>query len=298
MKRVVVLVILVLLVGLVSFRACVNYNAKKKAMNQRPPEKVVPVRTVQPQLQELTEKIRASGSIQAQTEVMIYPKVSGKIARNMVQMGNPIKKGAIVSIINRDEVGYQYKPYEVASDAKGVVARVLLNPGASVNPATPIFAIVDVDMVKAVVAVDELKIRFVHIGTAVRLVLQAYPDEAFSAKVTAISPICNPLTRAIDVEVSIPNPGYRIKPGMYTEVEIKQSSRRSLVLPVASVVDRGGQKYVFTISSGKAKIVPVQTGMVIVDTIEIVSGLQGNETIIAAGAERLEDGDRVNVVGN
>jgi multidrug efflux pump subunit AcrA (membrane-fusion protein) len=207
MKKFIAVFIAVLLVGVVSYRTCVNIRAKKEALSRKVPEKIVPVRVVRPRLLDILEKIRAAGSIQAQTEVLLLPKVSGKIIRNLVQMGSPVRKGDIVSVINRDEVGYDFKPYEVRSEGKGIVARILLNPGASVGPATPIMAIVDIDAVKAVMAVDELKIRFVRVGLSVQLKMAAYPDEAFTAKVTAISPVANPLTRAVDVEVTVPNPG-------------------------------------------------------------------------------------------
>lgn len=295
MKKFIVIFIAVLLIGVVSYRACVNIRAKKEALSRKVPEKIVPVRVVQPQLREIFEKIRASGSLQAQTEVLLVPKVSGKIIRNLVQMGSPVRKGDIVSIINRDEVGYEFKPYEIQSDGKGVVSRILLNPGASVNPATPIMAIVDIDTVKAVMAVDELKIRFVRVGLAVQLKMAAYPDDAFAAKVTAISPVANPQTRAIDIEITVPNPGYRLKPGMYAEMEMVQNRRSGLVLPIAAVVDRGGQKFVFSVAKDRASMVPVLTGAINGDEIEIVSGLQGNETIVASGADRLENGDRLNV---
>jgi multidrug efflux pump subunit AcrA (membrane-fusion protein) len=284
-----------LLIGVVSYRACVNIRAKKEALSRKVPEKIVPVRVMQPRLRDIFEKIRASGSIQAQTEVLLVPKVSGKIIRNLVQMGSPVRNGNIVSIINRDEVGYEFKPYEVRSDGKGVVSRILLNPGASVNPATPIMAIVDIDNVKAVMAVDELKIRFVRIGLAVQLKMAAYPDDVFTAKVTAISPIANPQTRAIDIEITVPNPGYRLKPGMYAEIEMVQNRRSGLMLPIAAVVDRGGQKFVFSVAADRARMEPVVTGAINGDQIEIVSGLLGSETIVSSGADRLENGDRLNV---
>jgi multidrug efflux pump subunit AcrA (membrane-fusion protein) len=295
MKKLIVAFIVVLLIGVVSYRACVNIRAKKEALSRKVPEKVVPVRVMQPRLREIFEKIRASGSLQARTEVLLVPKVSGKIIRNLVQMGSPVRKGDIVSIINRDEVGYEFKPYEIQSDGKGVVSRILLNPGASVNPATPIMAIVDIDTVKAVMAIDELKIRFVRVGLAVQLKMAAYPDDAFAAKVTAISPVANPQTRAIDIEITVPNPGYRLKPGMYAEMEMVQSRHNGLVLPIAAVVDRGGQKFVFRIAAERAIMVPVQTGAITGDEIEIVSGLQESETVVASGADRLENGDRLNV---
>jgi RND family efflux transporter MFP subunit len=250
---------------------------------------------VQPRLREILVIIRASGSILAQTDVLLFPKVSGKVVRNLVQMGSPVRKGDVVSILNRDEVGYDFKPYEIRSDGKGIVARIMLNPGASAGPATPIMAIVDIDNVKAVMAVDELKIRFVRVGLAVQLKMAAYPDDVFTARVTTISPVANPQTRAIDIEITVPNPGHRLKPGMYAEMEMVQNRRDGLTLPIAAVVDRGGKKIVFRVAGDRASLVPVTTGAITGDEIEIVSGLRGDERIVSSGSDRLEDGDRLNV---
>jgi len=238
--RILIVLILIVLAALVGFRANQNIQAKKKAMSQPVAETIIPVETVQPSRTEIAEKVHAVGGIQSDAEVSVFSKVSGKIANNLVKMGSVIQPGQIVSVVNRDEVGYDYKPFEVKSDAKGVVARILLNPGASVNPNSPIMNLVDIDIVKAVAAVDEKKIRFIAIGQDARVTLEAYPGEIFSARVTNISPVGNPLSRAVDVELSIPNPSHRIKPGMYAEVEWTLGRRVAIVVPLSAVVDRTG----------------------------------------------------------
>lgn len=295
-RRTFVVLILIALAAFVGYRANQNIQAKKKAMNQPAPENIVPVESVQPTRMNITEKTHASGSIQADSEIAIYSKAAGKIAQNLVKMGSAVQPGQVVAIVNRDEVGYEYKPYEVKSDGKGVVSRIILNPGATVNPSTPLMNLVDIDTVKAVAAVDEKKIRFIQMGEAARVTLEAYPGETFAARVTNISPICNPVSRTIDVELSIPNPGHRIKPGMYAEVEWTESQRSALVVPLTAVVDRGGQKYVFFADNGLARINPVTLGAVVGDVVEILSGLKGDERIVTTGAGQLNDKDKIKVV--
>ncbi len=93
MKKFIAVAIAVLFVGVVSYRACTTIRAKKEALSRTVPEKIVPVRVVQPRLREIVEKVRASGSLQARAEVLLLPKVGGKIVRNLVQMGSPVRKG-------------------------------------------------------------------------------------------------------------------------------------------------------------------------------------------------------------
>jgi membrane fusion protein (multidrug efflux system) len=295
-KRIVVILLSVVVIGFVAYRASVNYKAKKAAQNQPVAEKIVPVQTTAAQTREFIDTVNAAGNVQADSEVTLYSKVPGKIAQNNVKMGTAVTPGMTVAVVNRDEVGYQFNAFEVKSDVKGVVARVLQNPGALVNANTPLMTLVDIDVVKAVAAVDELKIRFVRMGQSAKVRLQAYPGETFNARVTNISPVSNPMSRAVDVEVSIPNASHKIKPGMYAEAEFEQGKHSGFVLPILTVVDRAGHKYVFVVTGGKAVMKEVTTGAVAGDMIEIVSGIDGSETVVSAGADKLENNDKVNVV--
>jgi multidrug efflux pump subunit AcrA (membrane-fusion protein) len=296
MKKIIIIFIIVIVIIFIAYRAYDSYKAKKEAMNQPVPEKIIPVKTTLPIHSKITEKIKASGNIQSESEITLYSKVNGKIAKNLVKLGSYVKPGDVLTIINRDEIGYEFNPYEVKSDVKGVVSKVLQNPGAAVNSNIPLINLVDIDIVKAVAAVDEMKIRFVKIGQSALVRVQAYPGETFKAKVTNISPVCNQSNRTIDIEVSINNNNHRLKPGMYAEVELIESIRTSLILPISSIVDRAGQKYVFSIDNGFANQIPVVVGSVLGDSAEVISGIKLNDTIISTGADKLNNKDKVTVI--
>jgi RND family efflux transporter MFP subunit len=133
-------------------------------------------------------------------------------------------------------------------------------------------------------------------GAAARVSLEAYPGEDFSARVTNISPVGNPVNRTIEVELSLANPGHRIKPGMYAEVEWVESRRRALVVPLIAVVERSGKKAVFLAEDGRARLVPVVVGAVVGDVVEVLSGLVGGEKVVTTGAGQLNDKDKIKVV--
>jgi membrane fusion protein (multidrug efflux system) len=296
MKKWILIIIAVLFIGFIAFRAVSNYQ--KRIADQRHPvgEKIIPIVLTQPRKQETAEVIRAAGNILANAEVTLYSKVPGKIRDNLVHMGSAVKPGTMVSLVIRDEIGYEFQPYEVTSNVKGVISKVLQNPGAVVTPNTPLMTLVDIDTVKAVAAVDELKIRFIRIGQTAEVSVQAYPGEMFMGKVSSISPVCNQTNRTVEVEIRIPNLSHHLKPGMYAEAEFKQNRRTVLTLPVIAVIEKAGRKVVFVPQNGKALPVTVVTGSVLEDAVEIVSGLNGDEFVAASGASLLEDGSRITVV--
>jgi multidrug efflux pump subunit AcrA (membrane-fusion protein) len=298
MRKWILIIAGILFAGFIAFRAVTNYRAQRAAQNGKVQEKIIPVTVALPAAEEITETIRAAGNILASAEVTLFSKVSGKIQSNRVQMGSPVRPGQAVCLVIRDEIGYDFQPYEVKSDVKGVISKIFVNPGAAVNPSLPLMTLVDTDTVKAVTSVDELKIRFIRIGLSARILVQAFPGEKFIGRVVAVSPVCNPANRTVDVEVRIPNPSLRLKPGMYAEAEFTQEKRKILSLPVTAVVETARGKVVFIPRDGRAVTVPVTTGVVIEDRIEIASGLTGGETVVAAGASMLEDGSRVTVTAD
>lgn len=295
LKKIVIIVLLIALVAFIGYRAYVNTAAKKKAAEQPPAEKIVPVETALPSTMDLVEKINAPANIQAESEVTLYSKVMGKIVKNLVKMGSVVRPGQTVAVVGRDEVGFDFKDFEVKSDVKGVVSRLMLNPGSSVNPAVPLMTLVAIDTVKAVASVDERKIRFIKMGQAAQVTLEAYPGEVFKARVTNISPVANALNRTIEVELSLANPGYRLKPGMYAEAEWTESRRTAMVVPLAAVVERSGQKYVFLADGGQARMTPVTTGTVAGDVVEILGGLAPDQRVVTTGAGQLNDKDKITV---
>jgi multidrug efflux pump subunit AcrA (membrane-fusion protein) len=296
MKKVIIILVLVLILGFIGYRAYVNYAAKKKAANQPVSQKIVAVETAQPSTINIVDSFHASANVQADSEITLYSKVMGKVVKNLVKMGSVVQPGQTVAIVSRDEVGFEFKDFEVKSDVKGVVSRLLQNPGAAVNPAVPLMTLVDIDRVKVIASVDEKKIRFIKMGQAAQVTLEAYPAETFKAQVTNISPVANPVNRTIDVELSLPNPGYRIKPGMYAEVEWITAKRQALVVPLTAVIDRAGQKYVFLADGGQAQIQPVTVGQVEGDVIEILTGLQPGQQVVTTGASQLNDKDKIKII--
>lgn len=294
-SRLVIVLVLIALAVWIGLRTKQNLDAKKAAANAPPPEKIVPVETAVPTRMEIVERFRASANIVPDSEVTLYSKVPGKIAQNMVKVSSDVQPGQVVAVVNRDEVGYEFKPFEVKSDTKGVVSRLMVNPGAMVGPAVPILTLVDIDTVKAMAAVDEKKIRFIRLGQSATVTLEAYPGERFAAQVTNISPVANPVGRTIEVELAIPNPGHRIKPGMYAEAEWVESRRSALVVPLTAVVDRAGAKSVFRAEGAVAKQISVTTGAVVGDFVEILSGLGGTEMIVTTGAADLLDQGRIRI---
>jgi len=293
MKKAIWSIIGLAIVGFIGFRIVVAIQAKQALNNQRTEVKILPVDVCTPTMSAIVDRIVQTGNISAQSEVTLYSKVAGKLVKNLVEMNDAVKPGQVVAMVDRDEVGYEYNQFEVKSNAKGTVAKVFLNPGAVINPNSPLYLVVDVDVVKAVVAVPEAQIRFVPIGHPAKVTAAAYPDQQFAGKVTNLSPVANPVSRTIDVEISVANPRHLLKPGMFIQAELVLQKRTAMMVPLAAVTEREGKKVVFTAVDSLALLKVVTTGSATRDSIEITGGLQRTDRVVVTGTQLLNDKDKI-----
>ena len=82
----------------------------------------------------------------------------------------------------------------------------------------------------------ERDIRRITGGLEARVEVDAYPGETFTGRVANMSPVLDPATRTASIEIEIPNPGFRLKPGMYATITLT-----SELAPDAVLVQVGGE---------------------------------------------------------
>jgi len=187
----------------------------------------------------------------------------------------------------------------VNSPVNGFVAKRAVDPGAAVSPNAPVVDVVDITRVRLVVNVVEKDLRQLHAGDAATTQVDAFPGETFIGRIARIAPVLDPSTRTAQIEIEIPNPDYRLKPGMYARVSIVTNKKKdALVVPTNAVVDLGGRRGVFVPQpDGTAVFRTITAGAEQADLVEVASGLKEGDRIITTGAGALRDGDRIALAG-
>ncbi|MBQ1609930.1 MAG: hypothetical protein II090_03280, partial [Elusimicrobia bacterium] len=94
------------------------------------------VKTEQVQKRDLKHQLITSGNVKALEEAVLYPRINGKLQKNILKEGDRVRKDQTVSLIDRDEVGAKYEPVVVPSTLTGVVGRIYLDPGENVTTQT------------------------------------------------------------------------------------------------------------------------------------------------------------------
>jgi multidrug efflux pump subunit AcrA (membrane-fusion protein) len=186
----------------------------------------------------------------------------------------------------------------ITAPMDGIVGRRYMEPGAYVTTSeTPIVTVVAMETVKIRVPISERDIGRIRPGISAHIRVDAYPDAVFEGTVRRLSPLIDPASRNGEVEISLANPDYRLKPGMFARVVLILEQRHNVVvIPRAALrVDAQGAA-VFVVQDGTAHLRQVTTGLQDDTRVEIVDALLPGTEIVLAGHQGLKDQDRVQVV--
>jgi HlyD family secretion protein len=186
----------------------------------------------------------------------------------------------------------------ITSPVNGFISRRLADPGASVGQNAPVVEVVDISRVRLIANVVEKDLKQLESGDVTRVEVDAFPGETFMGRIARVSPVLDPATRTAPIEVEIPNPSFRLKPGMYARVGVTlDTTKDALVVPANALVDLGGRRGVFLPLSESAVFRAVQVGNEQGELVEILGGLTEGQEVITTGAGQLRDGDRIVIAG-
>jgi len=166
----------------------------------------------------------------------------------------------------------------------GVVLQKDVVEGQRVMPGMQLYRLADLNTVWMEGEVFEQDLSFVRVGARAHVELDAYPGEHFMGRVSFVYPTVDSTGRTGRVRVTAPNPGHRLRPGMYATMYFDASVGRAvLAVPLEAVVITGERNLVF-IRDSAGMLTPRQVvlGPRSDERVAVLDGLAEGETIVAA----------------
>lgn len=187
----------------------------------------------------------------------------------------------------------------VRAPFSGIVAERLVSTGDFVSRGMKVATVVRIDPVRVQLTVPEQYLAQVKTGQPVRLSVDAYPNEVFTASVRFVSPALKTDQRALTVEAVAANADGRLKPGLFATALLQQPAPApALLVPASAVETVAGTSRVYTINADqKVEERIVTTGEKVGDRIEITTGVKIGERVAANPRGKLSDGVRVQFEG-
>lgn len=202
---------------------------------------------------------------------------------------------------------------QIRAPFTGTVVRKMAEVGESVAPIPPgvnistasgaIVALADLDTLEVEVDVAEANVAQLRPDQPAEVVVEAFPDRKYHGVLRQVIPTADRTRATVMVKVTIQDKDANLKPEMSAKVTFVQpaqaaataSPERVVVVPATAVVTREGASQVFTVIDGVAQSRPITVGPKRQDGIVVTTGLEGNETVVAAPPASLKAGDRVKI---
>jgi len=141
-------------------------------------------------------------------------------------------------------------------------------------------------------------VRAIRPGAKVFAQSAGFTDRAFEGDVRTIGSRVDPVTRAVTVRAHIPNDDRLLRPGMLMTVRVVMAERDVLVVAEGAVFELRDQAYVYVVGDDfVAHQRPIEIGERRFGRVEVLSGLQEGELVIAEGTQKARSGDTVEIVG-
>ena len=190
-----------------------------------------------------------------------------------------------------------YRPVPAVSPVNGTVLSKTIENGSNVSLKQNLVEVADLGRLIVRSAVTEELVSKIRVGQSVKLRLQSNVDVPLIGRITAINPGINFQSRTAGVEIGIPRVK-SLRPGMTCAVEFVTEKRDgAAVAPIESVLlDYQGNKTVFLVKDGKARLVPVSTGIESNTGIEITKGVNFGDELVVMGQDNLKNGAEVKMM--
>lgn len=181
----------------------------------------------------------------------------------------------------------------------GILGFRQVSPGTLVEPGRAVANLDDVSQVKLDFSVPETFLSVLKPGLTITAVSAAYSGQPFDGRVTTIDSRVDPISRAVTVRAVLDNEKGLLRPGMLMIVDLVRERRQSLMVPEGALVPRQRKQFVLVIGEGN---MVVQREVIIggrrPGAVEIRSGLEVGEQVIAEGTSRAVPGRPVRIQGS
>lgn len=264
-----------------------------------PPPQEVAVATVA--LGSIDRKVLFTGNIVAKDAVAVYPRASGRVAEKLLKEGDPVKKGQAILTIDRDEIGYRFKPMAVDSPIDGLVGTIDVDVGAyvsdrSVSSQKSVATVVRPGTMRVRLDVPERYLEAIRPGTEVAIAVDPLGGATYAGTIVAASPVVSEKTRTANIEAEVQNADGRLRHGMFARMElVVERHDGALVVPSNAISWEGERQFVYRIADGKAHRVPVTTGLRGDIHAEILGGIAEGDLLAVGNLLDIEDGEAVTV---
>jgi len=183
------------------------------------------------------------------------------------------------------ETGKPVTDLTINSPVEGYITERNALPNMYAEPSTKLYTVADLSRVWVYAQVFQDDIGRVKPGDTGQITVDSYPGRTFFGQIEEILPQVDMATRTVRVRLAMANPGLKLKPGMFVNVDLKTSLGRQLIVPASAVFQSGTRQLVF-LNHGNGSLEPkeVAIGPRVGDDFVVLKGLKARDSIVTSAS--------------
>jgi len=165
----------------------------------------------------------------------------------------------------------------------GTVINKMAVAGLQTKPGDELYTIANLSHIWIVGDIYEYELPLIEIGQTASVSLSYAPNSSLKARIGFIYPTVDPQTRTAKVRFELDNPGERLKPGMYTNLELKIPLGVRLAVPKDAILESGERQIIFIhLGGGRLEWRNAKTGLRSGDWVEVLDGVREGEHVVTS----------------
>ena len=258
------------------------------------------VRTEYAETRTLEAYLEVNANIVSGHQVAVMPDAAGRLVSMRVGIGSIVQRGTLIAQVDPSRPGSEFALSPVNAPVSGMVITTPPPVGSTVNTGTILFNIAVDSFIEIEALIPEREVGQLRTGLKADIRLEAFPGEIFVATLTQVSPIIDPVSRAMKVTMRFDRSDPRIIPGMFARVRLNTRTYQNVVsIPQEALVEHRGKTVVYVLNNETSHVEmrEVSTGVTVNREVEIRNGLASGEAVVVQGQQFLTDGAIVRVIG-
>jgi RND family efflux transporter MFP subunit len=187
---------------------------------------------------------------------------------------------------------------KVTAPFAGVITKRNIDIGDLIDGTTkPLFLIAKTDALRVYINVPQSYSQWIKVGQAAEITLDEIRGKTFQGQITKSASAIDPLTRTMQVEVTLGNKEKILMPGAFVQVNLKLPASHAINIPSnALLIRKEGTQVAVVDEQNKVHLQKIKLGRDFGVSSDVIEGLKGGEKLVLNPSDSLSEGDVVSVV--
>ena len=274
-----------LIIAIVIIARTMIGNHFKKKFSKMPPPGIIVTNVINEQFSEKLETFGTAISSKSETFKIRKDDVQGEL-----NLKNKVKKGELI---------LNLKSGNILAPFDGVLGYTGLTEDIFVSDNIFIITLDDNSTIYSDIKVPESYAPFIKKGLPVEAKVSSYKNKIFTGEIDFISSRINADTRSLLSRIKINNKNLDLLSGSLLEISVKFNLRNSLSVPDTSIMMEGEKSYIYIVSDENiANKIEVEIGLRGDGKVEIISGINEGDQIVAEGLKKVRPRGKIKPIKN